>query len=211
MARSRRTRARPETTDRERRPVEEAAPSRFRWIVDGHNAIFGVREWESLQVAGRRGEARRALEESLEAFGRAAGVQVWVVYDGNQLERNPDAIDGPHLRSEYSWPPEDADDRIRYLAARALRAGERPVVVTSDRRTLAGSLPPGTRVVEVPEFFRGICRRIRARPEKWGAHEGLEDVERHFLSRSPHPEDRELAPGSEADATRRPDEGGDPA
>jgi hypothetical protein len=84
-------------------------------------------------------------------------------------------------------------------------------VVTSDRRTLAGSLSPGTRVVDVPEFFHGICRRIRTRPEKWGAHEGLEDVERHFLSRSPHPEDRELAPGGETDATRRPDDDGDPA
>ena len=165
MTRTRGGRKRTREIEGTRLPREEAEPALFRWIVDGHNAIFGIAEWEALQVAGRRAEARRALEESLEAFGRAAGVQVWVVYDGNVLERNPDAVDGPHLRSEYSWPPEDADDRIRYLAGRALRDGERPVVVTSDRRTLAGSLPSSVRVVDVPRFFRGICRRIQRRPE----------------------------------------------
>jgi hypothetical protein len=43
-------------------PAEEANPGRFRWIIDGHNAIFAVREWEELQVAGKRRDARLALE-----------------------------------------------------------------------------------------------------------------------------------------------------
>jgi predicted RNA-binding protein with PIN domain len=208
MSRDRGRRPRAGESAGDRGPAEETEPGRFRWIVDGHNAIFGVPAWESLQVSGQRGAARRHLEESLEEFGRAAGVQVWVVYDGNDLERNPDAIDRPHLRSEYSWPPENADERIAFLAARSLRAGERPVIVTSDRRTLAASLPPGARVMPVPRFFGGVRRRILHRPEKWMEGAGLEDVERHFLERSPYPEDRAAAAESaEADRPADPEAG----
>lgn len=181
--------------------AEEADPGRFRWLVDGHNAIFSVRAWEDLQVRGLRREARRALEESLEAFGRAAGTQVWVVYDGNHLERNPDAIETPHLRSEYSFPPEEADDRIRFLVRRFLQEGTPPVVVTSDRRTLAGTLPPGARSIEVALFFRLRDRLLRP-PEKQPSGEGFDDLDRIFLSRSPLEEDRRLAAGFGDEAAR---------
>jgi predicted RNA-binding protein with PIN domain len=170
-------------------PAAEAAPHLFRWIVDGHNAIFAVRDWEALQVAGQRREARLALEESLEAFGRAVGARITVVYDGNHLERNPDAVSWPHLRTEYSLPPEEADDRIRFLAGRAVRDGEQVVVVTSDRRTLAATLPAGVRWIDVRQFYRSIYQRALYVPEKHQAGD-MEDIERHFLSLSPHEEDR---------------------
>lgn len=178
-------------------PAEES-PGRFRWIVDGHNAIFAVRAWEDLQVQGRRREARQALEESLEAFGRAAGTQVWVVYDGNHLDRNPDAVAGPHLRSEYSFPPEEADDRIRFLAGRSLQDGVPPMVVTSDRRTLAATLPAGARSIDVAAFFR-LRDRLLRQPEKVTSAEGFEDLDQIFLAQSPHEEDRRLARGEEDD------------
>jgi predicted RNA-binding protein with PIN domain len=173
-------------------PVEEAAPGRFRWIFDGHNAIFAVREWEELQVAGQRREARRGLEESLEAFGRAIGACITVVYDGNYLDRNPDAVSWPHLRTEYSYPPEEADDRIRFLAERSVRDGEHPVVVTSDRRTLAATLAPGARSMDVRHFFRRVHARALFVPEKRPV-DGLDEIERHFLSLSPHEQDRREA------------------
>lgn len=175
-----------------RLPAEEATPGRFRWIVDGHNAIFAVPEWEELQVAGQRREARHALEESLEAFGRAIGSRVTVVYDGNRLERNPDAVSWPHLRTEYSFPPEEADDRIRYLAESSVRDGEHPVVVTSDRRTLAATLVLGARSMDVRHFFRRVHARALFVPEKRPV-DGLDEIERHFLSVSPDPEDRNEA------------------
>jgi predicted RNA-binding protein with PIN domain len=173
----RRTRGGPESP-------EELRPEQFRWIVDGHNAIFAVPEWEDLQVAGHRREARVALAESLEAFGRAIGSQIWVVFDGNRMERNPDAVSWPHLRTEYSFPPEEADDRIRFLVDQALRQGEKPVVVTSDRRTLSGTLPAGARSLEVQRFYRRVhAPRVRL-PEKWDPG-GMEDIERHFLGDPP--------------------------
>jgi predicted RNA-binding protein with PIN domain len=172
-----------------RLPAEEGTPGRFRWIVDGHNAIFAVPEWEELQVAGQRREARSALEESLEAFGRAIGSRVTVVYDGNRLERNPDAVSWPHLRTEYSFPPEEADDRIRFLAECSVREGEQPVVVTSDRRTLAATLVRGARSMEVRHFFRRVHARALFVPEKRSV-DGLDEIERHFLSLSPDPQDR---------------------
>ncbi len=189
-----------------RRPAEEAAPDRFRWIIDGHNAIFAIPEWEELQVAGQRREARLALEKSLEDFGRAIGVRVTVVYDGNHLERNPDALSWPHLRTEYSNPPEEADDRIRFLAERALRDGELPVVVTSDRRTLAATLVPGVRVMAVRDFFRRVHARALYVPEKRPV-DGLEEIERHFLSQSPFSEDRREAERRNARARPGSDEG----
>jgi predicted RNA-binding protein with PIN domain len=175
-----------------RLPAEEAAPGRFRWIVDGHNAIFAVPEWEELQVAGQRREARHGLEGSLEAFGRAVGARITVVYDGNHLERNPDALSWPHLRTEYSFPPEEADDRIRFLAECSVRDGEHPVVVTSDRRTLAATLAPGARSMDVRYFFRHVHARALFTPEKRPV-DGLDEIERHFLSQSPYAEDRREA------------------
>ena len=175
-----------------RLPAEEATPDRFRWIVDGHNAIFAVSEWEELQVAGQRREARQGLEESLEAFGRAIGARVTVVYDGNHQDRNPDAVSWPHLRTEYSFPPEEADDRIRFLAECSVRDGEHPVVVTSDRRTLAATLAPGARSMDVRRFFRRVHARALFVPEKMPV-DGLDEIERHFLSLSPDAQDRREA------------------
>ena len=157
-----------------RLPAEEAAPGRFRWI------------------AGQRREARHGLEGSLEAFGRAVGARITVVYDGNHLERNPDAVSWPHLRTEYSFPPEEADDRIRFLAECSVRDGEHPVVVTSDRRTLAATLAPGARSMDVSYFFRHVHARALFTPEKRPV-DGLDEIERHFLSQSPYAEDRREA------------------
>ena len=185
-----RDRARDGEGGRNRRlPLEEAEPGRFRWIIDGHNAIFGVPEWEDLQVAGRRREARHGLEASLEAFGRAIGARITIVYDGNRLERNPDAVSWPHLRTEYSFPPEEADDRIRFLAACSVRDGEHPVVVTSDRRTLAATLVLGARSMDVRHFFRRVHAHALFVPEKQPM-DGLDEIERHFLSVSPDAQDR---------------------
>jgi len=204
----------PDARDRPHLPPEEAEPERFRWIVDGHNAIFAVPEWEALQLAGEKRAARLALEESLESFGRAAGVQVVIVYDGNHLERNPDAVDRPHLRSEYSFPPEEADDRIRFLVHRALLDQEHPIVVTSDRRTLADSLPAGVRVLSVRDFFHRVRARLVRQPEKWSSSEGFEDVERHFLAlageedaSSGSPDGADTGSGAAAEAGGGPEAG----
>jgi predicted RNA-binding protein with PIN domain len=177
---------------------EELHPEQFRWIVDGHNAIFAVPAWEDLQVGGERRQARQSLEESLEAFGRAIGSQIWVVYDGNRMDRNPDALALPHLHTEYSNPPEEADDRILFLARGALREGARPVVVTSDRKTLAGRLPPGARWLEVGRFFRRVYERRVRTPEKWEPG-GMPDVEEHFLRLS----GEENGPGEETGGSAR--------
>ncbi|MBK8230017.1 MAG: NYN domain-containing protein [Candidatus Eisenbacteria bacterium] len=159
---------------------EVSRPADFQWIVDGHNAIFAVPGWERLQLEGKKREARQRLERRLEEFGRAIGRQVWVVYDGNHMERNPDAIDRTHLRSIYALPPEEADDRIRFLAEGLARAGTGAVVVTSDRRTLASTLPNGTRWMDVRAFLRDVVDPAMIEPEKSDPR-GFADIERYFL------------------------------
>jgi predicted RNA-binding protein with PIN domain len=175
-----------------RRPPCSSHPERFRWIVDGHNVIFAVPEWEGLQIRGRRREARVSLEASFEAFGRAVGRQVWVVYDGNDQLRNPDARERPFLRTIYSHPPEEADDRILSLARQLERSGEKPMVVSSDRSTLVARLGRGIGSIDVHEFFREVYGPLLRTPEKW-VPEGLDDIEEHFLRSSPYEEDRRSA------------------
>ncbi len=157
---------------------------RYRWIVDGHNAIFSHRDLEELQVGDRKGEARRRLEEILERFAATHGVEVQIVYDGNRLERNPDARRGGRVESVYSLAPEEeADDRIVMMTMRLIREGRSVVVVTSDRATLGARLPRQVVRVEPSELFRRLEgpapeeRRSERRPPG-----DFSDIEAHFLA-----------------------------
>lgn len=163
------------------------------WIVDGHNSIFRIPAWKRLHVGGERRAARLALEELLERFGRSMSREVWVVYDGNELDRNPDQVRRFHLQSHYSNPPEEADDRIRHLAQGVLRDRGRPAVVSSDRR-FTETLAPGVRVYDVERFFGGIVPDALVIPEKWAPDAGgADDLWGHFLRSSPHVSDQRLA------------------
>ncbi|MFN8549721.1 MAG: NYN domain-containing protein [Candidatus Eisenbacteria bacterium] len=170
------------------RRAEEERPGDYSWIVDGHNAIFAVEEWERLQLAGQKREARQRLERRLEEFGRAIARQVLVVYDGNQLERNPDAVDRAHLRSVYSLPEEADDHRDPLLGASRAARGAGPVVVTSDRRTLAPSLPPGVRWMRcAPVSGAWSWRDSPERTGGAGRQAGLDDIERYWLGEGAPP------------------------
>jgi predicted RNA-binding protein with PIN domain len=168
-------------------------PEAFRWIVDGHNLLFAMPDLERLQLEGRRAEARARLEERLEAFGRAIGRQVWVVFDGGEGHPPGDAVRSPHLKSIYSNPPAEADDQICTLATQWVRAGEKVAVVTSDRRTLVPRLPAAARPIAAKQFAAMMRRSTRA-PEKWVSAD-LGDIERALLERSPFESDRRHAEG----------------
>jgi len=113
------------------------------WLVDGHNVIFQIPRLEAMQTSGRRRAARRELERILRRVAGRLSEEMVVVYDGNRLENNPDVVTEPGFRTLYAQPPEEADDRIVYLANRCVAGGRRVRVVTSDRKTLASRLPPG--------------------------------------------------------------------
>jgi len=183
-----------------RQPSPSAAPHLYRWIVDGHNLLLSSPNWARLHGVGRGRAAREGLDRWIEAFGRAAGVQPWIVYDGADVGSTRELQDGPHLRVLFTDPPAEADDQIRVLVSAALRGGELVCVVSSDRRTLGTSLPPEARRLSVVEFRRLHNRTVKA-PEKWVPNEDLDDVERHFLSASPFASDRAAAEsGSDTDA-----------
>jgi predicted RNA-binding protein with PIN domain len=157
---------------------------RFRWIVDGHNAIFSHRDLEELQVGDRRREARRRLEEILERFAATYGVDVQIVYDGNRMERNPDARRGGRVESVYSLAPEEeADDRIVLIAARWIREGKAVVVVTSDRATLGARLPRQVVRVDPSELFRHLENPMEGASTREARPPGdFSDIEAHFLA-----------------------------
>lgn len=173
-------------------------PRIYRWLIDGHNAIFSHPDLEALQVEGSRGEARRRLESIVERFSAIQGIDILIVYDGNRMERNPDARKLGRVQTVYSnGPDEEADDRIVMLASSWLRDGARVAVVTSDRATLASRLPSAVRIVPPAEVFR------RARPAKERGGRGVpdgdfSDIEGYFLSLpspvEPPLPDRHLSP-----------------
>lgn len=153
------------------------------WIVDGHNAIFAIPALSAQQQAGERLEARRGLERMLCRFACELAHPLVVVYDGNRLLPNPDARDTEELRTLYSQPPEEADDRIAFLADEARRRGQSVVVVSNDRRSLAPRLASGVRMMGVIEFQARCLTPEPPDSEPEPPRGDYADVERHFLER----------------------------
>ncbi len=141
---------------------------RRRWIVDGHNAIFALPIAGRLQREQHRFEARLHLERMLMAFATRLEKPLLVVYDGNEITANPDARREGPLHTLYSQPPEEADDRIVYLADRSLRQGESVAIVTDDRKTLVPRLPKDVQVWGVREFWNRFLVKDGTAPDPSG-------------------------------------------
>jgi predicted RNA-binding protein with PIN domain len=153
------------------------------WIVDGHNVIFQLPFLEELQTSGRKREARELLEMHLLDMARRLGERVQVVYDGNRMEANPDARREVLLETFYTCPPEQADDRIVFLACKGQREGFRVVVVTDDVHTLAPHLPSDTHRMGVAAFAERFLRTPAPPPEKPSAGD-FQDVEEALRERA---------------------------
>lgn len=157
------------------------------WLIDGHNTIFALPELCHLQTRGERQAARAALESLLRPFATRLKHPLTIVYDGNQIERNPEAGVVRGIRVLFSQPPtEVADDRIVFLAAQAVSRGEAVTVVTNDQRSLAPRLPAGVHVLGVAEFrdrWLSFPRVADEREEKLIADDQRRQIEQAFLAR----------------------------
>jgi predicted RNA-binding protein with PIN domain len=175
------------------------------WIVDGHNAIFAIPALSAQQQAGERLEARRGLERMLSRFAQELAHPLVIVYDGNRLLPNPDARDTRELRTLYSQPPEEADDRIVFLVDEARRRGQSVVVVSNDRRSLAPRLASGVRMMDVTDFQTRCLAPATRIYEPEPSRADYADVERHFLERQEEIERtaKSRARRLEAEARRR--------
>lgn len=159
-------------------------PGRIEWIVDGHNMIFAHPVLEGLQMRGERGEARRRLEAMLERLVARTRNRILIVYDGNRSERDPDGRPTGRLRTQYSDPPEEADDRILRVVDHLVRTEpNRAVAVVTNDRALARRLPA--------EVFwttpRAVFQRLRAQARRTEGEEerppgDFSDIEAYFLS-----------------------------
>lgn len=165
------------------------SPNRI-WIMDGHNMIFTIPPLRQLQVSDRREEARAGLVDRLERFALARSEKVLVVFDGNTLPSNPDAVRKPLFETVYTPRGEGAADaRILRDAARCLEQGLVVTVVTNDLHTLARKLPRGARHLRVEEFWLAHLERHRAdgakRVEEDKRVEGdFSDLEREMLAQA---------------------------
>jgi predicted RNA-binding protein with PIN domain len=154
------------------------------WIMDGHNMIFAIPPLQRLQVTDRREEARAGLADRLERFAISRGEKVLVVFDGNELPSNPDALRSPVFEAVYTRRGEGvADDRILREAGRCLGQGLGVTVVTDDVHTLASKLPRGVRHLGVREFW---LKHIEKDVGEGGKRvEGdFSDVEREMMARA---------------------------
>lgn len=154
------------------------------WIMDGHNMIFRTPPLRELQVSGRGEEARRQLTDRLEAFAVARGRKVMVVFDGNELASNPDAVRTPHFEVVYTRRGDaEADDLILREARRRDAEGRAVTVVTDDRNTLAARLPRGVGHVGVAEFWlKHIEKDARDREKR--IEGDFSDLEREMLAQA---------------------------
>ena len=167
--------------------------------------IFAIPSLQRLQVTDRREEARSSLADRLERFALATGEKVHVVFDGNELASNPQALRGPLFETVYARRGEAADDRILREARRCLERGLVVTVVTDDVRTLARELPRGARHIGVREFW---LKHIEKDARQGGKQvEGdFSDVEREMLAHAaqaeaaPEPCDPAPAPRPQATA-----------
>jgi len=155
------------------------------WILDGHNIIFALGGLQALQTSGRGAEARSRLVERLQAFAHQQGERVLVVFDGNELATNPDALRTPLFEIVYTRRGHQvADDRILSEARRRAQAGEAVTVVTNDRNTLGNLLPRGVRRVGVREFWTTHIEPPRRGDEKPDAGD-FSDLEQAMLALPP--------------------------
>jgi len=185
------------------------APKRI-WIMDGHNMIFAIGPLQRLQVSDRREEARRGLAERLERFALTRGEKVLVVFDGNELPSNPDALRKPLFEMVYARRGEgSADERIIREARLCLGRGLLVTVVTDDVNTLAGKLPRGAHHLGVQAFW---VKHIEKEVGEGGKQvEGdFSDVEREMLARASMiervPEAHDSIPSPRAVRARAPED-----
>jgi len=156
-------------------------PKRYRWFVDGHNAIFAHPPLEALQTGAEKSQARRILESMCDRFAAAHGIEVTVVYDGNQIAENPDAGRRGRVIIQYSLrPDEEADDRIVLLASESVRRGAKVAVVTGDR-ALGKRLPSGAIRIEPMELFRRLQSVEKGQGDDRPPGD-YSDIEAHFIA-----------------------------
>jgi len=117
------------------------------WLVDGFNvvqrALLGGRERDEWWTARHRAELR-----DRRSTRRAPAAEVWVVFDGPEVEPEGSNAHGPRRVFAPS-----ADD---WLVAK-VRAAEDPeqiAVVTADRRLAGRARRRGARIVAPSEFLR---------------------------------------------------------
>ena len=167
------------------------------WIMDGHNMIFAISSLQQLQVSDRREEAREALADRLERFALARSEKVLIVFDGNELASNPDAIRRPMLEVVYARRGvTEADDRIIYEARSCLKQGRPVTVVTNDISTLAGELPRGVDHLRVQAFWLKYIDKPVGEGGK-RVEGDFSDVERDMLAQAAVVESGPPAPGSQ--------------
>jgi predicted RNA-binding protein with PIN domain len=157
-----------------------AHPGEFIWLVDGHNVIFAHPQLSDLQTGGRRAEARRRLEQMCERFATRYRLRVTIVYDGRQMRGNPATQRRGKVQTQFSRPPQDADDRIVQLAEAAGGRDKRVAVISSDR-ALGDRLPSAAVRVDPKELFLRLeaATGAPAQPKRAG---DFADIERYFLN-----------------------------
>jgi predicted RNA-binding protein with PIN domain len=119
-----------------------------RWLVDGMNVIGSRPDgwWRD-----RDGAMRRLVAE-LDAFARATGEPVAVVFDGRPREIDAERVD---VRFAARRGPDAADDDIAAIAAAADDPGDLRVV-TSDATLAQRAGAAGATVVGAGGFRRAL-------------------------------------------------------
>ncbi len=171
------------------------------WMVDGHNLIFAIRGLTEMQVSGRGDEARGALVDALRRFAQSRGEQVLLVFDGTDLQHNPNVLREPFFETVYARSGDGgADERIIREATLHAEQGQHVTVVTNDVSTLAVRLPKSVLRMKVHAFWLKHIERA-ADPAGKPLEGDFSDIEREMEARAAL---EESVPVVRDDALKRP-------
>lgn len=133
-------------------------PQREHLLIDGYNLIKSSGLFQGRGDALK--QARGRLQQALAAYGRRAGKDITLYYDGTRAPRAADAS-SPYLTIEFSRYPQQADDLIAQAVAK--KHGAKWLrVISSDRAVQRSAVRHRIRVTCSEDFLDELTAPVQA-------------------------------------------------
>ncbi|MEE9166702.1 MAG: NYN domain-containing protein [Candidatus Neomarinimicrobiota bacterium] len=136
----------------------------IRYIVDGHNLMNGVPQYEEL-LQRDYAVALKTLYHDLKTYAESKSVQIILAFDGNPPWEPPE--DSERISLKFSGEARSADTVI--IGDAEKHKGRQSIVVTGDRRILRAVAASGCRTLTPVKFTRLFSRKRKGERERPGS------------------------------------------
>jgi predicted RNA-binding protein with PIN domain len=133
------------------------------YLVDAYNVILQDTELNEVLDYEGLAAARRAMRDVTEAFARATGCHVRLVFDGAQDPfSHIENFENEWVEVSFTSGEEKADERVVAIALECRRRGVKPTVVSDDVRGVREPLETGGFPLLATRRFASLLRSRRA-------------------------------------------------